>query len=136
VPPTLTFEDIAGALPVFLGRAKEAETFSVLLDHLRRERGLKPAEVYNGAWVDRRLYSKIMGSRQYRPAKPTVLALGLSLRLPLADLERLLERAGFCLSGSLAQDLVVRFCVEHGVYGLAEVNAALALAGQKPLFGL
>jgi len=122
-------------LDAFIRTMKDRETFPVLLERLRTERGLSPPELYGGAWVDRRLYSKIMGERDYHPAKSTVLALGLSLRLPLDGMRGLLESAGFTLSRSIVADLVVRFCIENGLYDLREVNARLAGAGQRAIPG-
>jgi len=123
------------AVAAFLRQTEERETFSVLLEKLRVERGLSAPELYTNAWVDRFLYSKIMGDRHYHPAKSTVLMFGLSLKLSVAEMERLLERAGFCLSRSLLTDLLVRFCLENGVYSLYDVNALLDAHGQRTLGG-
>jgi hypothetical protein len=127
----MTRKDIS----MFLTRTKNTQTFPVLLDKLRDEKGLTPAEHYSGALVDRRLYSKIMRERHYHPAKNTVLALGLALKLSLDEMRKLLESAGFSLSRSIVSDLIIMFCIENRLYDLHDVNALLVEAGQKTLCG-
>jgi hypothetical protein len=122
-------------MSMFLMKKKNIQTFSVLLDKLRTEKGLTPAEHYSGALLDRRLYSKIMRERHYHPAKNTVLALGLSLKLSLNEMQELLESAGFSLSRSIVPDLIIMFCIENRLYDLHEVNALLVEAEQKTLCG-
>jgi hypothetical protein len=44
-----------------------------------------------------------------------------------------LGNAGFALSDSSVFDLVIRFCVEHEIFDLHDVNALLLQADQKVL---
>jgi hypothetical protein len=91
------------------------------------------AQLYNGAWIKKQLYSKIMGERNYHPAKNTVIAFGLSLRLDQESLDRLLESAGYRFNNSSIADLVILFCLDQGLYDLHDVNALLLSADQKVL---
>ena len=125
--------DITGSLLGFIKAERNPETFSAMLERLRLEKNMAPAQLYKGAWVQKQLYSKIMGERNYRPSKPTAVALGLSLRLDREDMDALLESAGFTLSRSSIFDLVIRFCLEQELYDLNDVNALLFSADQKVL---
>lgn len=105
------------------------ETFSESLFCLIDERGLDDVVVYKRALVDRRLFSKIKKDRFYHPKKVTVLAFALALELSLDECLDLLGRAGYTLSCSDRFDLVVRFCFEHEIYNIFEVNEFLDLYG-------
>jgi hypothetical protein len=127
------FGKTTSAMSAFIEREKTAETFSVLLDKLREDRGLKERDVYKKAWIDKRLSSKIMNSRHYHPSKNTAIAFGLALELGLDDFKELLESAGYALNRSSLPDLIIMFCVQNGIYDLHDVNAALVVLEQKPL---
>jgi len=128
-----SFKDISDSLSDFIGKERKSETFPVMLDRLRREKGMAPAALYNGAWVKKQHYSKIMGERNYHPSKNTVVAFGMSLRLSREEMDGLLESAGYRLSGSSIPDLVVRFCLDNGYHDLHDVNALLLSRDQKVL---
>ena len=88
-------------------------------------RGLKDSDVYKRAGIDRRYFSKIRSNRRYVPKKNTVIALGLALRLDLDELDYLLSSAGYALMPSSRQDVIIRYCVEQGIYRLRDVNDLL-----------
>ena len=89
------------------------------------EKGLKDSAVYKRADIDRRLFSKIRSDSDYHPAKNTAIRLCLSLELDIAETERLLESAGYCLSLSSTEDLVIRYCIEHKIFSIISVNEAI-----------
>jgi len=128
-----SFMDISDTLSDFIGKERKSETFSVMLDRLRREKGMTPVALYNGAWVKKQLYSKIRGERNYHPSKNTAVAFGMSLRLSSEEMDGLLESTGYRLSGSSITNLVVRFCLDNGLHDLHDVNALLLSADQKVL---
>ncbi|GHV84023.1 hypothetical protein AGMMS50212_13630 [Spirochaetia bacterium] len=110
-------------------------TFSVLLDKLREERGLTAPQLYERAWIDRRLYSKIIGKRRYHPEKTTIIQFGIALKLNESGMADLLESAGYVLNDSSIVDLIIKFCIENKVYDIADVNALMLTQGQKVLCG-
>ena len=128
-----SFEDIADTLSDFISKEKKGETFSIMLDRLRKEKGMTAVQLYNGAWIKKQLYSKIMGERNYHPSKNTAIAFGFALQLDKDSMDGLLESAGYRFSNSSIADLVVLFCLEHGLYDLHDVNALLLSADQKVL---
>lgn len=99
--------------------------FSTTLLRLIDERGYDDVDVYKRAGMSRQLFSRIRSDAEYRPAKKTVLALAVALRLNAAEARDLLERAGFALSHSDKRDLVVEYFLENGRHDLMAVNQAL-----------
>ncbi|MBR3346350.1 MAG: RNase III inhibitor, partial [Solobacterium sp.] len=95
--------------------------------------GQTDPEVYKRADMDRKLFAKIRKDENYKPSRKTAIALALALRLSLKDAEDLLERAGFALSQSTKTDLIIRYCFEHEIYDLVEVNAILFQFDQELL---
>lgn len=103
------------------------------METLLRERNLKDSAVYKAAQIDRRLFSKIMSDRSYKPAKDTCVSIGLALKLSLAEAEDLLSRAGYTLSHSNKRDVILEFCFIDEVYDINTVNDLLFNLGQKIL---
>ena len=110
------------------------DTFQESLLKIIDEKGLKDTAVYKKADIDRRHFSKIRSHADYRPRKQTALALALALELNLDETIDLIGRAGYALSNSSRADLIVRYCIEHGIFKLVDVNALLFQYDQ-PLLG-
>ena len=104
---------------------KEKETFPVMLNRFREERNLTPKDLYTRSWIDRRLYSQIMGERNYQPAKNTAIAFGLGLHLNPSDMELLLSSAGLSINKTSEFDLIISFCLERKIFDISTVNQLL-----------
>ncbi len=104
---------------------RQSPSFSQKLLYILSEKDLDDPEVYKGAGIDRKHFSKIRSNPSYQPKKKTAFALCLSLRLDLSEAETLLRSAGYSFSSSQTLDLVVQYCIEHKIYDLQEVNYAL-----------
>ena len=109
-------------------------SFSQTLLSLIDARGLTDAEVYHRANLSRQLFSKIRSNADYRPTKPTAVALAMALGLTLPETRDLLGRAGIALSRSSQFDVIVEFYISRGVYDVLLVNEAL-FAYDQPLLG-
>ena len=109
------------------------ESFSECLIRMIDEREMKDPEVYKAANIDRKLFNHIKNTKNYRPKKETAVALAIGMRLNSKDTDTLLERAGFILSGSSKFDLIIRYCIEQGIYNIFEINEILFEEDQKTL---
>jgi hypothetical protein len=130
---TLSFSKLANTVEQFIAEKKKEETFAVLLKRKMREKGMTSKETYEGAGIDRKLFSKINTNDGYHPNKNTVIALGLSLKLAEPEMRELLESAGYVLAQSSIADLVILFCVENGIFNVIDVNALLFETGETTL---
>lgn len=120
-------------LEEYINKAKTDDTFSTKLLRYIDRSGLKDAEIYKKAGIDRRHFSKIRCDKYYQPRKTTAISLCIALELTLEETEELLQLAGYSLSNSDIGDLVVKFYIERKIYDLTAVNEALDYFGQRLL---
>lgn len=97
------------------------------------ERGMKDAECYRRANLDRKLFSKIRNDPAYRPTKKTVLAFAVALRMTLEETDELLRTAGFARSGNSKMDIIVAYFIERGEHDIDKINLALYRYDQELL---
>ena len=97
------------------------ETLLKLID----QTGKKDSEVYKKANISKQHFSKIRNNPNYKPTKPTAIALALALELDLDAAKDLIGRAGYALTNSSKFDLIIRYFIEQGKYNVVEINMAL-----------
>ncbi len=112
---------------------KKEDTFQAKLFELIDASGKTDPEIYKRANIDRKLFAKIRKDENYKPSRKTAVALALALRLTLAQAQDLIGRAGFALSCSTQMDLILRYCFDHQVYDITQVNAILFEFDQETL---
>lgn len=111
--------------------ALAAGTFSARLTLLLAEKHIRPPAFYRAAGIDRKLFSAIRRDYGYQPSRETAIRCCLALRLNIEETEELLKSAGYALSPARRFDLVIRWCVENGVWNVDRVNALLDELGEK-----
>ena len=117
----------------YIKKNRKPGGFAYALEQKRKDKGLKPAELYKKANVDRRLYSRLMGPEGRNPSKNTVISFAFALRLSRQEFNELLQTAGYSLSNSSSRDVCVMYCLEKGIYSIDDVNALLFAVGIEPL---
>ena len=105
---------------------KEADTgFTETLLKLIDKTGKKDSEIYKKALLSKQHFSKIRNNPDYKPTKPTAIALALALELDLEETKDLIGRAGYALTNSSKFDLIIRYFIENKNYNIVEINIAL-----------
>ena len=109
------------------------DTFQECLLKKIDEKGMTDSEVYHKANLDRRLFSKIRCNKKYQPKKNTALALSIALELNIDETNDLLRKAGFALSPSRMQDMIVQYFIESKLYDIFQINCVLFDYGENLL---
>ena len=105
---------------------KQADAgFTETLLNLIDKTGKKDSEIYKKANISKQHFSKIRNNPNYKPTKPTAIALALALELSLEGTKDLIGRAGYALTNSSKFDLIIRYFIEQGNYNVVEINIAL-----------
>ena len=86
------------------------------------------ATLYNKANISRQLYSSII-SKKSHPSLNVCLKLALTLKVNNHECKYLLKKAGYTLSSSNEYALIIRYCIEHKIYDIIEVNKLLESYG-------
>ena len=109
------------------------ESFTTRFLRLIDDRGLKDSTVYKQSNISRRHFSKIQCNREYNPKKKTVLAFAVGLHLSADETIDLLKSAGYAFSDGSKRDWSVRYCLEHKIYNINQVNTLLFEYDQEQL---
>ena len=99
--------------------------FTETLLRLIDKSGKKDSEVYKKANISKQHFSKIRNNPNYKPTKPTAIALAIALELDLEQTGDLIGRAGFTLTNSSKFDLIIKFCIQQKQYDVVKINMIL-----------
>ena len=105
------------------------ETLLKLID----QTGKKDSEIYKKALLTKQHFSKIRNNPNYKPTKPTAVALALALELDLEATKDLIGRAGYALNNSSKFDLIIQYFIQQKNYNLVEINLVLYEFDQPPI---
>lgn len=107
------------------------QTFVERVIALIRVKDVKDSAVYKAAQLDRRLFSKMMSDRCYKPSKDTAVAIALALQLPLTQANDLISRAGYTFSHSDKRDVVIEYFFRERIFNITDINLVLHKLGLK-----
>ena len=133
IPPCAQMDEIRPCAPMAASKAmsledmlKQADAgFTETLLNLIDKTGKKDSQIYKKANLSKQHFSKIRNNPDYKPTKPTALALAVALELDLEQTKDLIQRAGYALSNSSKFDLIVRYFIEQGIYDIMQINLML-----------
>jgi O-acetyl-ADP-ribose deacetylase (regulator of RNase III) len=112
--------------------AQPEASFTATLFRMIDQRGLTDPQVYNAGNISRQVFANIR-REGYNPKKRTVLALCIALRLSVPEARELLASAGYAFSNAQLTDVIIKYCLESGVYDIMEVNELLYEKDQECL---
>lgn len=99
--------------------------FSETLLKLIDRSGKTDSEIYKKAYISHKLFSKIKNNPDYKPSKNTAIAFAMALELSLEETKDFIGRAGFTLSRSQKQDLIVEYFIKAKNYDIIDLNIVL-----------
>ena len=91
-------------------------------------------EIYKKAHLDRRPFHKGINNKNWRPKKPTAIALALALELDLDQVLDLLGGAGYALLHNNKSDLIVEYHIKKNIYDLDTINDELIKYKLPPIY--
>ena len=112
------------------------DTFSEYLLYLIGQKGMKNVDVYKGALVDKRQFSKLKNNVDYHPDKGVALRLCIGAMLNLDEAKDLLARAGYALSPCDKRDIIFSYFFEKEIYDITEIAVTLEEHGLPCIIGL
>jgi len=118
------YNECMESLKSFIDKLKKSSFVDLLL-FLMRAKELDSPTVYKRALMDRKLFSKLVSDRGYKPSKKMVCRLALALHLDAKESKTFIKRAGFILTSGSIFDLTIRYCIEHNIFDIYQVEALL-----------
>lgn len=110
----------------------EPKFSAVLLDYIIKK-DKTSVEVYKKANIDKKLFSKLIGNKDYHPSKNTVIALAISLELNLDQTLDFLKAAGYTLSRNNRADVIIEYFINEQKFDIFEINEVLFKYNHSPL---
>ena len=92
------------------------------LTYYMKRMELTPAQCYNAAGVDKKLFSKIKRLESYQPSKGTIIKFAFALHLSLNETQQLLGTCGLMLSDSLPEDVIIKHYLSQRIYDYVMVQ--------------
>jgi hypothetical protein len=103
----------------------ESTTFSSMTLYYMRTKRLSTKDLYERAYIDRRLFHKIIKNRRYHPSKKTVFALCIAFRLDYPESIELLGLASYSFASNNKGDMILKYFLSKRIYDIDMINSVL-----------
>jgi len=103
----------------------ETCTFSSMVLYYMRTKRLSTKDLYERAYIDRRLFHKIIKNRKYHPSKKTVFALCLAFELDYLESTELMGLASYSFASNSRADMIFRYFLIKRIYDIDMINSVL-----------
>ena len=111
------------------------KTFSSEVMRMVRSKFRKASSFYNPVGIDKRTFHRMKTDYEYKPSKNTAFRCCIALHLNGEQADELLKLAGYAFSPSDPSDLVIRFCLDNGIWDLPSINYLMDSFELKDLEG-
>ena len=118
-------EQIISELHDLLSEVDEEDTFSAWVLYYLQSRHLTTKDLYDRAFIDRRLFHKIVQSTDYHPSKRTVFALCIAFELSYLESLHLLSLASYAFAPNSRSNRIFRYFITRGIYDVDLINDSL-----------
>lgn len=103
----------------------ETTTFSSMVRYYMNIKHLTTKDLYERAYIDRRLFHKIIKNRRYHPSKKTVFALCIAFELDYLESLELLGLASYSFASNNREDMIFRYFLSKQIYNIDIINNVL-----------
>ena len=108
-----------------LSEVDETRTFSSVVLYYMKTKHLSTKDLYERAYIDRRLFHKIIKNRRYHPSKKTVFALCIAFELNYVESMDLLALASYSFASNDKGDMIFKYFLSKRIYDIDLINNAL-----------
>lgn len=117
-----------------LSEVREDDTFSKRVRFFMRRSHFSSKDLYDKAYIDRRLLHKILKNPNYHTSKKTAFALCIAFELNLTETMEFISLAGYSFSPNDKYDCAIRYFINERIYDLDTINELL-YAASLPCLG-
>lgn len=100
----------------------EKKSFSSEVVQMARAQYRKASQFYLPVGIDKRTFHRMKTDYEYKPSRNTAFRCCIGLHLNGNQADRLLKLAGYAFSPSDPTDLIIRFCLDNGIWDLQSIN--------------
>ncbi len=115
---------------------KPGKSFRDLLFEFIDARAIDEVKLYQNLNISRSIFSKIRSRQDYQPDRDNAFRFAIGLRLNLDEAIALISAAGFNFKVSSKRDLVIKHCIENGLYETMLVDSILVSCEVETIFSV
>lgn len=121
----LSEEQMHSDIEELLDTVDESDSLSSKVLYYLRRKKLSSKDMYERAYIDRRLLHKITKNPKYHPSKKTVFSLCVAFELNYHESIELLGLASYSFSPNSKYDTLFAYFLSKGIYDIDVINDIL-----------